>query len=122
MARFSDWRSKSLLGDSVAVCVADLGHNVLDSAMVEAASYCVERNQQSANDSFFCSVVHIPAELRGKSLLQQIMSSNHREPVESVYYRGHQEFFFSSDLSIVLCVSARIVRALQIAHSIRERQ
>ncbi|HAA70679.1 MAG TPA: SAM-dependent methyltransferase, partial [Planctomycetaceae bacterium] len=39
---FQKWREEILLKDAPPVVVADLGHGVMDDAMVEAAAYCLE--------------------------------------------------------------------------------
>jgi len=43
LSSFEKWREQVLLGEAPPVVVADLGHGVMDDAMVEAAAYCLER-------------------------------------------------------------------------------
>ena len=43
LSSFQKWREEILLGEARPVVFADLGHGVLDDAMVEVAAYCVER-------------------------------------------------------------------------------
>ncbi len=40
---FQKWREEIMLKEAYPVAVADLGHGVLDSAMVETAAYCLEK-------------------------------------------------------------------------------
>lgn len=42
LSSFQKWREEVLLEQAPPVVVADLGHGVLDSAMVETAAYCLE--------------------------------------------------------------------------------
>lgn len=43
LSSFQKWREEVLLQEAPPVVVADLGHGVMDDAMVEAAAYCLER-------------------------------------------------------------------------------
>lgn len=43
LSSFQQWREEVLLSEAPPVVVADLGHGVLDNAMVEVAAYCLER-------------------------------------------------------------------------------
>ncbi len=45
LSTFQEWRETILLGTSVPLTVADLGHGVMDDAMVEAAAYVLEKNE-----------------------------------------------------------------------------
>ncbi len=42
LSSFQKWREETLLKEAPPVVVADLGHGVMDDAMVEAAAYCLE--------------------------------------------------------------------------------
>jgi hypothetical protein len=42
LSSFQKWREEILLNEAQPTVVADLGHGVLDSAMVEVAAYCLE--------------------------------------------------------------------------------
>ena len=42
LSSFQKWRQETLLKEAPPVVVADLGHGVMDDAMVEAAAYCLE--------------------------------------------------------------------------------
>lgn len=42
LSSFQTWREQVLPRDAPPVVVADLGHGVMDDAMVEAAAYCLE--------------------------------------------------------------------------------
>jgi hypothetical protein len=44
LSSFQKWREEVLLVGAPPVVVADLGHGVLDNAMVEVAAYCLERS------------------------------------------------------------------------------
>jgi hypothetical protein len=46
LSSFQKWREEILLKEAPPVVFADLGHGVLDSAMVEVAAYCLEKNGQ----------------------------------------------------------------------------
>jgi Eco57I restriction-modification methylase len=43
LSSFRSWREEILLKEAPPVVFADLGHGVLDSAMVEVAAYCLEK-------------------------------------------------------------------------------
>jgi Eco57I restriction-modification methylase len=43
LASFQKWREEILLKEAPPVVLADLGHGVMDAAMVEAAAYCLEK-------------------------------------------------------------------------------
>lgn len=43
LTSYQAWREEVLLADARLVALADLGHGVLDTAMVETAAYCLER-------------------------------------------------------------------------------
>jgi hypothetical protein len=44
LSSFQKWREEIILGSAPPVVFADLGHGVLDSAMVEVAAYCLQRD------------------------------------------------------------------------------
>ncbi len=44
VGRFSKWRQHIILNKSQIECIADLGHGVMDDAMVEAAAYVLRRS------------------------------------------------------------------------------
>jgi hypothetical protein len=44
LSSFQKWREEILLKEAPPVVFADLGHGVLDSAMVEVAAYCLEKD------------------------------------------------------------------------------
>jgi len=43
LSSFQKWREEILLKEAPPVVFADLGHGVMDAAMVEAAAYCLEK-------------------------------------------------------------------------------
>ena len=46
LSSFQKWREEILLKEAPPVVFADLGYGVLDSAMVEVAAYCLEKNKR----------------------------------------------------------------------------
>jgi hypothetical protein len=48
LSSFQKWREEILLKEAPPVVFADLGHGVLDSAMVEVAAYCLEKDRGTA--------------------------------------------------------------------------
>ena len=48
LSSFQRWREEILLKDAPPVVFADLGHGVMDAAMVEAAAYCLKKNREAA--------------------------------------------------------------------------
>ncbi|MCP5535435.1 MAG: BREX-1 system adenine-specific DNA-methyltransferase PglX [Akkermansiaceae bacterium] len=68
---FTRWREKLLLPLSPPNLIADLGHGVLDDAMVEVAAYCLGGTNR--NSSTFFRIVD--AEDRASALLNSIKSS-----------------------------------------------
>jgi len=45
LSSFQKWREEILLKEAPPVVFADLGHGVMDAAMVEAAAYCLEKGR-----------------------------------------------------------------------------
>jgi hypothetical protein len=45
LSSFQKWREEVLLKSAPPVVFADLGHGVMDAAMVEAAAYCLEKSE-----------------------------------------------------------------------------
>jgi Eco57I restriction-modification methylase len=54
LSSFQKWREEILLKEAPPVVFADLGHGVLDSAMVEVAAYCLQKSDQSSPESRAC--------------------------------------------------------------------
>jgi hypothetical protein len=48
LSSFQKWREEVLLKEAPPVVFADLGYGVLDSAMVEVAAYCLEKDREVA--------------------------------------------------------------------------
>jgi Eco57I restriction-modification methylase len=48
LSSFQKWREEILLKEAPPVVFADLGYGVLDSAMVEVAAYCLEKDREVA--------------------------------------------------------------------------
>jgi hypothetical protein len=48
LSSFQKWREEIILNEAPPVVVADLGHGVMDAAMVEAAAYCLEKARDAA--------------------------------------------------------------------------
>jgi hypothetical protein len=48
LSSFQRWREEILLKEAPPVVFADLGHGVMDAAMVEAAAYCLEKGREVA--------------------------------------------------------------------------
>jgi hypothetical protein len=48
LTSFQGWREDILLKQAPPVVFADLGFGVLDSAMVEVAAYCLEKQLEAA--------------------------------------------------------------------------
>jgi hypothetical protein len=46
LSSFQKWREEILLKEAPPVVFADLGHGVMDAAMVEAAAYCLEKGRE----------------------------------------------------------------------------
>ena len=56
LTSFSDWREKVILAKSSVTLVADLGQGVMDDAMVEAASYILERSKRKGSIPFIRAI------------------------------------------------------------------
>jgi hypothetical protein len=48
LSSFQKWREEILLKEAPPIVFADLGHGVMDAAMVEAAAYCLEKSREVA--------------------------------------------------------------------------
>ena len=46
LTTYRTWREEVLLQEAPPIVVADLGHGVMDAAMVEAAAYCLEKGRE----------------------------------------------------------------------------
>lgn len=67
------WRERLLLGDEAVVSVvADLGHGVLDAALVEAAAYVLQPPAHSTSDPVFISA--LDAADKGAALLSILVA------------------------------------------------
>ena len=53
LTTFQQWREEVVLHDAAPTEFADLGSGVMDSAMVEAAAYCIEVGSQREGGTFF---------------------------------------------------------------------
>jgi hypothetical protein len=51
LSSFQKWREEVLLSEAPPVIALDLGYGVMDSAMVEAAAYCLEKDRGSNSQS-----------------------------------------------------------------------
>ena len=45
LSSFQKWREEIVLGVAIPEVMADLGHGVMDDAMVEAAAYVLEKSK-----------------------------------------------------------------------------
>ncbi len=52
LSSFQKWREEILLKEAPPLVFADLGHGVMDAAMVEAAAYCLEKGPQTLETAF----------------------------------------------------------------------
>jgi len=52
LTTFSAWREKVLLRKASLTCLADLGGEVMDEAMVEAAAYCLSKSKSTSPAAF----------------------------------------------------------------------
>ena len=48
LTSFAEWREATLLQSAPPAVVADLGHGVLDAAMVETAAYCIRKGAEAS--------------------------------------------------------------------------
>ncbi|BDC48931.1 hypothetical protein F183_A12470 [Bryobacterales bacterium F-183] len=56
LSSFKDWRLNVLLQEAGVECIADLGQGVMDSAMVEAAAYVLQRGKTAATTTVFRAI------------------------------------------------------------------
>ena len=72
LSRMEQWREKILLGPAGLICMADLGHQVLDNALVEVAAYVTGLTCDTRLSAFSC--LRISGVLKGKHLAELIRS------------------------------------------------
>ena len=71
LSSYQKWRSNIILTQAKPVLFADLGHGVMDDAMVEAAAYCLEYNSNTNSSTF---VRLLESKNKESVLLSSIMS------------------------------------------------
>ncbi|MCG8407730.1 MAG: BREX-1 system adenine-specific DNA-methyltransferase PglX [Phycisphaerales bacterium] len=95
LGRFSEWRNELLLKRGRLAYVADLGHNVLDEAMVEAAAYCVikvTKRRTRVAPAVFVSMLATPASDRGSALQRAVASVRRSSECSDVFVRRVASF------------------------------
>lgn len=77
LSRFQQWREEILLKEAPPVVVADLGLGVMDAAMVEAAAYCLEKDDRSDRKTIFLRTLE---ELGDKAAALRVAISGQGSP------------------------------------------
>jgi hypothetical protein len=81
LTSFQKWREEILLNDAPPTLFADLGHGVLDTAMVETAAYCLTKGGNSKATTFF-RLLH--AEDKDTAMCAAIDATNTSASVDGV--------------------------------------
>jgi len=72
------WRAKCLLGEHQLQILADLGHNVLDDALVEAAAYVSQRCRSAEVPSQYWAAGLLDVEDKGVGLVHAVAKENEK--------------------------------------------
>jgi hypothetical protein len=88
LSSFQYWREELLLRNAPPSIVADLGYGVLDSAMVEAAAYCLSANHKT--EGIFLRLLH--DEDKDKSLQELLSAVSRSEASPNLFVVLPDEF------------------------------
>ena len=108
LSSFRKWREEILLNSATPVVFADLGHGVLDTAMVETAAYCLSRSPALGSSTFIRSLDAIE---KDKSLQQCIVAMSEGHLCNAVFFVRPSSFIQVPSSTFAYWVSDR-TRAL----------
>jgi hypothetical protein len=106
LTTFVRWRQEVLMKKSALECLVDLGLEVMDDAMVEAAAYCLERSLPRSSTPFF-RVLGRPD--RTEALLKAIRSLREGTNDPVTLQAGQRQFSLLPDVPFVYWVKERIL-------------
>ncbi len=89
LSSFQKWRESLLLGEASPSVFADLGHGVLDTAMVETAAYCVAKTLQIQQATFFRL---LQATDKGADLLSLTVKRNSSKTSDDTFVSSARSF------------------------------
>ncbi len=110
LGSFKNWRRDIFMKRSSLKILADLGENIMDDAMVEAAAYCFQRSEQIPNSevTFFRLVGRKDRETK---LAEEIRCFNRGIPSEKIFIRHIDDFRSLRLFPFVYWVRKRILVA-----------
>jgi hypothetical protein len=107
LTSFTRWRKNVLLERTTIQTLADLGSDVLDTAMVETAAYCLEHGQPKGSSPFIRVLVHQKEE-KQIALQRSIESINEGHPKDTVFLASTALFAALPDSPFVYWVPRSI--------------
>jgi hypothetical protein len=109
LTTFSNWREKVLLRKASLTCFADLGSEVMDEAMVEAAAYCLSRSK-TAGPAIFLRVLGLPD--REGEILAAAQAVTRGEARPTVMLAAQQQFKILPEMPFVYWVPPAVTARL----------
>jgi hypothetical protein len=109
LTSFSQWRKKIITNNAYLRLLIDLGDNVMDNAMVEAAAYCIDKNI-SANQSLF--VRAFQKDNRDKVIHDTINRISKGYSSQNVHSTKINSFSYLPDMPFAYWADANTIKAL----------
>src|SRR5262249_34599603 len=111
LTSFTRWRKNVLLKRTNIQALVDLGSDVLDTAMVETAAYCLEHRLPQGVSPFIRVLVHQDEE-KQLALLQAIEALNWGHPKDTVFLASATHFDVLPDSPFVYWIPEAIQQRL----------
>ena len=93
LTSFAKWRTRVLLGELQPVLIADLGHGVMDAAMVEAAAYVLNKIRSESSKKYQLTAMRLlEAKDSERALLQSARNSCNGLAEPTTYYIAPSAF------------------------------
>ena len=106
LTSFTDWRTKVVLKKSAVHVIADLGQGVMDEAMVEAASYVLERTLPTRRMTVFRAIADLERE---QTLNSCVRAFNRAEVCDRTFMPRQANFALLPDSPFVYWVESSTI-------------
>jgi len=117
LGSFNNWRKDLLMQRAGLHVMADLGENVMDDAMVEAAAYCFQKSWQQEHEySIFVRL--LGAKNREKELRSDVNNLFDGEISDRIFIRKISDFGLLRQYPFAYWVNKRIVKSIARAGSL----
>jgi len=111
LGKMGNWRTDVFLGQSRITTLADLGHGVLDDALVEACAYVLEVNSQQHQIAAF-RTLDIPITNKGTALITAIMAFRSAHVNQAAFLNEHNSFMNFPDRRIPYWAPQTLIRRI----------